>query len=390
MVLQASGPLGIVCMAEIPVSGDVLIWAREYRHLSLEEAADRLGLSVTELEEFETEVRKPSLTKFEKIAATYKLPLATLFRRTRPKVPKELPDFRTIEGAPRKKSFDFQVALDTVRGLQNMLSVLRAEDADFLEPRLREYKFGFDPYRQAEDERSLIGVSVDRQLGWNVGEGFRHWRAIIERLGVSVYLQKFELSDCRGCCIWDEGQLPAIIINKAEISENARAFTLIHEYAHLLIRRPGISDLNAINPVEAFCNRFAAAFMMPVIALRRVLPVWPDGRYDWDDETIKNAARDLKVSAQALALRLEELERARSGFNRRFVFRPGKKREQTGGGYVRTQLSEIGGRYTASVISALDRDVIDAVQASEALSLKPPHLDRARMYVDRQRELASG
>jgi Zn-dependent peptidase ImmA (M78 family)/DNA-binding XRE family transcriptional regulator len=377
-------------MADIPVKGDVLIWAREYRGLSLLEAAERLGMSAAELTDIEKEVSKPTLTKFEKMAAVYKLPLSTLFRRTRPNVPKALPDFRTIEGAPIEKSFEFQVALDTARGLQTVLNVIRSEDDRFFAPSLREYDFGKDPCKQGEAERNLIGVSVDQQLGWESVAGFRHWRAIIERQGISVYLQKFDLSDCRGYCIWDEDHLPAIIINKTEVSENARAFTLIHEYAHLLIRRPGISDLNSRNPVEAFCNRFAAAFLMPVSAVQGLLPVWPDGPHGWADDTIKEAARALKVSAQAFALRLEELGRAKQGFNRRFVSIPAKRRDQTGGGYVRTRLSEIGGRYVSSVMSAFDRDVIDLVHASEALALKPVYLDRARAYVERQRELVNG
>jgi transcriptional regulator with XRE-family HTH domain len=92
-------------MTDIPVSGRVLAWARNFRALSLEEAAERLGISTAELEELEAEVRKPTLTKFEKIAATYQLPLATLFRRTPPPEPDELPDFRTFEGAPPQMSF---------------------------------------------------------------------------------------------------------------------------------------------------------------------------------------------------------------------------------------------------------------------------------------------
>jgi Zn-dependent peptidase ImmA (M78 family)/DNA-binding XRE family transcriptional regulator len=376
-------------MAEIPVNGDVLIWAREYRGLSLEEAADRLGITVSELEAFETEKEQPTLTRFEKFAAVYKLPLSTLFRLTPPQVPSDLPDFRTLEGAARQKSLGFQIALDTARSFQSVLMILRSEDENFFAPALREYSFTKDPSQQGEDERTLIGVSVDRQLDWKPGDGFRHWRAVIERLGISVYLQKFELADCRGFCIWDEGQLPAIVVNKSEISENARTFTLIHEYAHLLIRRPGISDQKRMNPTEAFCNRFAAALLMPTIALRRLLPKWPNRPEDWDNQTITGVARQLKVSAQALALRLEELGRAPEGFNRRFVFRPNKTPDQTGGGYVRTRLSEIGGRYTGSILSALERDVIDVVHASQALALGPQHLERAKAYVDRQRELAS-
>lgn len=378
---------GLVYMVEIPVSGRVLTWARKFRGLSPTEAADAIGVTEAELREFENEVRKPTLTKFEKIGAVYQLPLATLFRRTPPDEPKELPDYRTFEGAPPRQSYEFRVALSNVRTWQAALRVLRADDERFFGAILRQYDLRKDPFRQGEDERSEIGISIKRQLDWKAGDGFRHWRAVIERLGISVYLQKFELQDCRGCSLLEDGIIPAILINKAE-SENAWTFTLIHEYAHLLIRRPGISDLNRRNPVEVFCNRFAASFLMPVAALRRVLPHWPDGPLNWEDATINDAARDLKVSAQALAIRLEELGRAKPGFNARFIRKPTKKKA-TGGGYVRIRLSEIGGRFTASVMNALDRDVIDTVHASEALGLGPSYLERARAYVERQRELAS-
>ena len=297
-------------------------------------------------------------------------------------------DFRTLESAAPHNSFDFRVALSNVRTLQATLNVLRSEDQYFYGASLRQYDLARDPFKQGEDERQTIGVTVRQQLDWSAGDGFRRWRAIIERLGISVYLQAFQLNDCRGCAIFDDGAMPAILINKNEVSDNARTYTLIHEYAHLLVRRPGISDLNRRNPVEAFCNRFAAAFLMPVAALRRVLPHWPDEPVNWEDATINAAARTLKVSAQALAIRLEELGRARPGFNIRFVRKQTKKKAR-GGGYIRMRLSEIGGRFTASVIGALDRDVIDDVHASEALGLGPSYLERARAYVERQRELAS-
>ncbi len=74
-------------MAEIPVTGRVLIWAREFRGLSPDEAASEIGIARAELDELEREIRRPTLTKFEKIASVYRLPLATLFRRTPPPTP---------------------------------------------------------------------------------------------------------------------------------------------------------------------------------------------------------------------------------------------------------------------------------------------------------------
>ena len=374
-------------MAEIPVSGSVLEWARKFRGLSSDEAAEAIGISRADLDELEAGTKRPNLTKFEKIAAVYKLPLATLFRRTPPPTPPELADYRTFDTAPPQTSFDFRVALSNVRSLQATLRVLRSDDENFRGASLRQYNFSRNPFVQAEEERQLIGVTVHRQLSWGTGEGFRRWRAIIEGLGISVYMQKFPLSDCRGCALLEDGVTPAILINKAEESENARAFTLIHEYAHLLVRRPGISDLNRRNPTEVWCNRFAAGFLMPVAALRKVLPIWPDRTQNWDDVVIRNAAAELKVSAQALAIRLEELGKAPAGMSRRFivVMKPKKPGQVS---YVTKHLAEIGGRYTASVLGALDREIIDSVHASEALALRPTSLDDARAYVDRQRELA--
>jgi Zn-dependent peptidase ImmA (M78 family)/DNA-binding XRE family transcriptional regulator len=378
-------------MAEVPVIGGVLVWAREFRGLSLDEAAQRIKIPVDELRALEEGLIRPSLTTFERIASVYRLPPSTLFRRTPPTEPKKPTDFRTFDGAPHEESFDFQIALSNVRSFQATLKALDIEDEEFRRVELRKCDFGGDPFEQGEVERRKIGVSIDRQLHWKSDEGFRHWRAIIEQMGIAVYLQKYPTTDCRGWSIADDPTSPAIIINKEEHSPNARTFTLIHEYAHLLIRRPGISDLKSENPTEAFCNRFAGAFLMPEEALKLLLPNWPENTQAWDGEIVRDAALRLKVSAQALAIRLEELKKAPRGFSRRFATKPRLKssdKSSGGGDAIGTRLSELGGRFTQSVINALDREVIDIVHASEALGFTPTRLERARAYIERYQSLA--
>ncbi len=353
--------------------------------------AQRIGLPTDELRAFEEEQAKPSLTKFEKIASSYRLPTSTLFRRTPPREPTEPSDFRTFEGAPHQESFDFRVALSNVRTLQAILRALRTEDDQFQTVNLREYHYTEDPFQQGEYERRVMGVSIDDQLHWRSEEAFRHWRALIEQLGIAVYLQKFPTADCRGWSMSEDDSPPAIIINKQDISENGRLFTLIHEYAHLLIRRPGISDLRSDNPVEAFCNRFASAFLMPVDALRLLLPEWPSEPIRWEMTTITDTAARLKVSARALAIRLEELQKAPRNFNQRFNFRP-RERPQRPDGHpnpVVVRLSEIGARFTQSVVGALDREVIDSVHASQALGISSSSIPTARAYIERSHSLAS-
>ena len=228
-------------------------------------------------------------------------------------------------------------------------------------------------------------------MDWKSDEAFGRWRALIEQIGVAVYLQKFSLDAGRAFSVWEEGAPPAIVINKTDRGQNAWTFSLIHEYAHLLIRKPGLSDRNPKNPVEAFCNRFAAAFLMPIEALRLLLPVWPDKPINWDVNSVWNAAKRLKVSGQALAIRLEELNKAPQGFNQLFVVKTptttSKKDQKID--FVVVRLSELGGYYTSSVIGALDREVIDIVHASQALGFGPNSMEKARKYVGRQHELAS-
>jgi Zn-dependent peptidase ImmA (M78 family)/DNA-binding XRE family transcriptional regulator len=381
-------------MAKIPVQGAVLKWAREFRGLSLDEAAARLGLTANVLQAIEEGTKQPSLTQFEKFGSAYRLPLCTLFRRTPPEEPPKPTDFRTIGGVGHHDSFEFGVAESRIRNFQSILRLLLFEDEEFPPGQLRHYDFNASAFTQGEAERKAIAVPIEVQLGWKSDEGFRRWRAIIEHIGVAVYLQNFNLDAGRAFSVWEKEEPPAIIINKRDRSLNAWTYSLIHEYAHLLIGKPGLSDLNPKNPIEAFCNRFAAAFLMPIDALKLVLPNWPHQPINWDVGTIRTAAGHLKVSGQALAIRLEELDKAPSGFNQLFVTKsnpPKKPKPNEKPDFVRTRLSELGGYYTESVIGALDREVIDIVHASQALGFRPSpsSMEKARKYLHRYRELAS-
>lgn len=370
-------------MTAIPIKGAVLKWAREYRGLDLRAAADQLGISVEDLIAYEGEERAPTLTAFENFAAQYRLPQATLFLATPPTTPADPQDYRTLSGLDPKKSFDFRIALSNVRTLLFYSERAALEDEEFVRPAIRQIGFDADPDEEGEKERRRFAVSVEDQLSWRSTHAFRNWRRALEAKGVLVFGQKFPMSDCRGFSLFETPNSPCVVFNKTEHVEVARAFTLWHEYAHLMLRRPGICDENPRSPIEAFCNRFAAAFLMPREAVRAVLPVWPNEPVDWPDANIKRGAQRLKVSQRAFALRLEEVGLAPAGFNKRFSWPVRKPRVGGGGGnYLATRLSEIGGAFVRRVFDALDRGAIDSVEAVEALALSEEHFDAARAYLE--------
>lgn len=377
-------------MTDIPVSGAVLTWARKYRGLQEQEAADLIGIPVDQLRAFEGEKVAPmSVGIFEAFAAQYRLPQATLFRLTPPPLPKAPQDFRTLEGRPARHSFNFNVALANIRTWLGLFEKVAKDDEEFVAPTLPRVDLADDAATAGERERRRLGIKVEDQFAIKTKrDAFRFWRGHLEMAGISVFQQKFSVDDCRGFSIYDSANAPCIVVNKDDTADVAKVFTLIHEYCHLLVREPGVSDHDTRNPIEAFCNQFAAGFLIPTEALRKLLPVWPNAPVEWEEKDVARWATRLKVSQIALALRLEQVGLAPSGFSRRFNWgKPPAKPKKPGGNYVATHISEIGSNYSNKVLSALDRQVIDEVQAVEALGLGSEHFDTVRKAISRVREI---
>ena len=99
-----------------------------------------------------------------------------------------------------------------------------------------------DPEVIAGEERRRLGVSAAAQLSWQgAREAFFRWRELIESQGVFVYQLNLAEDDSRGFSVWDDRQVPVIVIDGHEGSYGAKIFTLLHEYAHILLRDPAES-----------------------------------------------------------------------------------------------------------------------------------------------------
>ncbi len=381
-------------MTNVPVKGNVLRWARKFRGLDEEQAAKRLGISVRDLLGYENEDREPTITLFEKFSAQYQLPQATLFLENPPETPSDPTDFRTLGSRDSGgHTFDFKVALSTIRTWLFQLERVVADDEEFVPPTLPTVSFSEDPGQAGERERRRIGVSVQEQLSWTQQEAFGRWRAHLENVGVYVFQAKFPVSDGRGFSLYESKNSPTVVINKDEASDLAKCFTLWHEYCHLLLRKPGVSDHGRGNSVEQFCNRFAAAFLLPTDALREILPVWPNNPVAWDPSDIDRWARRLKMSRIVLALRLEHMRLAPNGFSNQFRWdvKPTRKIQgERGPDFTKIRLSELGFSFTRQIMGAVERGAIDTVQAVEALGIAPDSFNKAREYVARRQAMVEG
>lgn len=373
-------------MTDVPIRPELLVWARDHRGLTRDQAAEKLGVSVDDLAAMERGEKTPNLTFFRKLSSRLKIPGGALLRQTPPNVPPMPVDFRTHDGREPGFSFELRLAVSYVQTIEQ--NILELVDADVAQPTpvLPRLNMDQDPEEAGEAERRRLGVGAVTQLGWRTDKAFRNWRSHIEAAGAYVLLKKFPIDDCRGFTIYGDRNAPIIVINKAEDFDPARTFTLVHEYCHLLLRQPGLSDENDRNPVEAFCNKFASAFLMPRATLRELLPHWPNRPVDWDFEDVAAWAARLKVSQQALALRLEGLGVAPAGYYRRLrdQQRRRQRRAGDGGDYVNMQVNELGDHFTKTVLIAEERNQIAATEAAEILNLAPRHFPRVRDQLERQ------
>lgn len=366
-------------MPEVPVNGKVLEWARQIRNLSIREAAELLGISQEELRDYESGSKRPLVGFLRNMSDRYRINFSSLLMPA--PLPKKNPptDFRVRRGS-RKLSIDTLVAREEIEETLETFEDIRNETRGII-PRLNlgTASLDEDPEAAAVRERKKFGVSIDEQHKWRgVGEARRRWRERIEDRGIFTYMLPLPIDELSGFSLFHDN-LAAICVNDREPTEGSKIFTLFHEYCHLLLRKTGISDENADNDVERFCNRFAAAFLIPKASLIRAIDETV-GKiqvpHEFSDADVKRFANMFRVSNRATALRLEETGLAPEGFYRMRtrpwdvpVEKPVAPESQPSA--VRIRVKRMGRLHMSTILRAVKRDALNSFDASEMVGLKP-------------------
>ena len=389
-------------LTAIPTKPEVLRWAREFRGLSLVQASAELLISEQALSEIEQGNRTVSADTFARMKSVYRQTESALLMPTPPPA-LELPtDFRTVGSTRPRLSPEAHLAIREARRAQRHVSEVLDEDPELYPiADIGSSSATDDPEEVATSERLKCRVSVEAQqrAGPNHGS-FNRWRATVQRFGVLVLQKRMPWDDCRGFSLWDQELVPAIVVN-TEDSFNGRTFTLFHEYAHLVLRHPGTCIAGPgtdDDTVERWCNRFAAAFVVPERHLRDVINrLFPDYRYrDWTESDVGRLAGRYRVSKFMMGIRLKELgisnlydaAKYRWYWNDR---RHKGQRELRRKSVVlsepaeRRVLRELGFAAVGVILDAIRREVIDPGDASDMLELPVDRLNHLYELAHTQR-----
>jgi Zn-dependent peptidase ImmA (M78 family)/transcriptional regulator with XRE-family HTH domain len=268
------------------INPEILAWARKTAGLSLEDAANRIGLSASaalsaaeKLQELESGHKFPTRNQLAKIASVYRRPLITFYLREPPPVASRGEDFRTLPfDVPPGESAKLDALLRDIRARQEMVqSLLEDEETpklDFVGSAAMSGGVQFVVGSIAA--RLEFRLDADGRRNGTPDDLFRELRIRAERIGVFVLLvgdlgsHHHTISErvFRGFAIADP-IAPFIVINDQD-ARAARSFTLIHELAHVWLGQTGISgsveDDQSTTPqgrIEQFCNDVAGKFLLP-------------------------------------------------------------------------------------------------------------------------------
>ena len=171
------------------------------------------------------------------------------------------------------------------------------------------YSLDDDVLTIVKDIRTILNVEKPKYKE-NEDTYFKELVKKIEETGTLVFLANniggsntHSLdTNISGFCLTDR-IAPIIYINRSDKSKG-RIFTLMHEFAHLLIDKSGISNSykDSEDDIEIFCNEIAGEYLVPLEEFEKL---WEQRQIDKENlkEVISRIAENFKISPVVVALR---------------------------------------------------------------------------------------
>jgi Zn-dependent peptidase ImmA (M78 family) len=324
--------------------------------------------------------KKPTVKQLENFTHKVHVPFGYMFLPSPPEETISLPFFRTA----RKTSTDkvslnvyhtIQIIQDRQNWLTEYLEDLDFPDLDFV----GKYSVKDDYKTVVEDIRKTLQIELDwatKQNSWE--QALDYLTNKIEDAGVIVTYsgivgtnthRVIDVEECRGFVLVNE-KAPFLFINSAD-AKAAQMFSLIHELAHVWLGESAGFDqqnlLPADDPVEIFCDKVAAEFLVPEIYFLEKWTTTQDFKY---------LSRIFKVSPivvarRALDLKLISLKDFLAFYNHYMAeFNKRKTSQGPGGNFYATTKKRVSLRFASFVNNAVNENKLLYRDAYKLTNLK--------------------
>jgi Zn-dependent peptidase ImmA (M78 family) len=256
-------------LATVHVPSGTMQKLRAHVAQSVERAAKKVHASEDEVRAWEVGMADPPLSALRDLALLYKLPLSA-FLLSDPKLPKpKTTERRVYAGGQPETTPELAAALNRAVGMQE---VVRDLIGDIDVPRFTPISDVQPAEQLAISQREVLGITLQQQLAWDDAyDALNGWRAAVEEQGVFVMQYRMKGAHVRAFSLASDP--PVMVLHRSD-APRARAFSILHEYAHILLGTAGICEpgtsrraMETSEP-ERYCNLFAGAVMVPSDDLR--------------------------------------------------------------------------------------------------------------------------
>lgn len=381
----------------------MLRWARvQAGYATVAPVAARLKRAEAEIEAWESGAEFPTWRQLERLARElYHRPTALFFLPDPPGEGTPTAEFRRLpESALEDLWPDTWLAVRQARARQWDLEEL-SPFADILDRQIvRALSPGVTP--DGVDElagaaRRYLGVDIDEQLGWaSADDALDNWRDAVQSAGIWVFKRSFKQRDVAGFCLSDSRH-PVVYLNNGQ-PKSRQIFTLFHELAHLLFDFNHLERFDVDHyrdslrgydrGVEIACNRFAGEFLVPFGHFQQTVAVdvssgvnddllaYLAGKYRVSREVVLRKCLDHKLVDQRFYNeKTEEWKRLYGDISK----------GSGGGNYYATQVTYLGGKYTALAFRGYYRGAYDIDQLSDYLNVKASSVPGLEDWMNKRR-----
>lgn len=375
-------------MPSIPalVEPTLLEWARRSANLEPVAAARKIGVPDGRIEEWESGETRPTIAQLRTAANVYRRALAVFFLPEPPSGFETLRDFRRL-ALQQSGAWSAALHAEYRRAHLQRDALLEIAELDE-EPPVAQWRLRNLP----DDDDSLAMRAREHLRGQALlppptfaADEYKHlnyWTNALEEAGVLVMSTErgqVPVEEMRAFSVFFD-LVPVIMLNGTDATRG-RLFSLLHEYAHLLLHTEGLcdttTDTRATSPdraLEARCNALAAAMLMPEQAiLTSPLVKGHTAGQPWSLPELIEAAQPFGVSAEAFLRRLVTLGKV--SLKHYQEFREGRDspvvRSRSGrGNFYYTKARDLGKGYVRRVSGAHRRALIDSNTAATYLDVK--------------------
>ena len=378
----------------VEVEPKVLKWVIESSGWNKEEIIKRLKISSNVIDGWISGEIKPTLKQLDDLAKTVKRPLAVFFL-SKPQLEKPVPkDYRMIPGKEGKFDKKTILAIRRARRLQKISKELSENLNSDLNKLIPTITLSEDPKSIAKRYRIEFKFDEETQKKLRTPyEVFNFLRDFIEDKNIIIFQIPMPIEDARGFTLVDDS--PGIIVINSKDQIEARIFTLMHEFGHVLLNESGVSmPENALfvkntGNIEKWCNDFSSAFLLPETLAREEFT--QNRGILTETKTLNKLSRIYKISKAMLLYNMSNLSFiSKSQYDaileryRPEILKPKEKAEKKGGFRPTADkqcLTERGQKFVSLVVNNVDKGFITHSDALNYLSIKAKNLDKVMSKV---------